>query len=141
MVFQELENTLTDLIGSLKPAPMPPENLVEHELVAFDGTERDNSRWMALVSEKLKIAKTFEIHCWNDETEWIELALQYGTLKESDWQGGTMIAGEVTLEFTKMLLNLPKPADREIYNKMTPFFDVWLDDDFQSCHYGTENYI
>ena len=70
-----------------------------------------------------------------------ELALQYGTLKESDWHGGTMIAGEVTPEFARMILSLPKPTDREIYNKMTPFFDVWLDDDFQSCHYGTENYI
>ena len=69
------------------------------------------------------------------------MALQYGSLKASDWQGGTMIAGEVTPEFAEMLLSLPKPADREIYNKMTPFFDVWLDDDFQSCHYGTENYI
>ena len=141
MVFQELENTLTDLIGSLKPAPMPSEDLAKHELVAFDGTEQDNSRWLEIVSEKLKTAKTFEIHCWSDETEWIELALQYGSLKASDWHGGMMIAGEVTPEFAEMLLSLPKPADREIYNKMTPFFDVWLDEDFQSCHYGTENYI
>ena len=141
MIFRELENTLTDLIGSLKPAPMLPEDLVEHEMVAFDGTEKDNSRWLALVSEKLKTAKTFEIHCWNDETEWIELALQYGTLKESDWHGGTMIAGEVTPEFARMILSLPKPTDREIYNKMTPFFNVFLDDKFQSCHYGTELYL
>ena len=141
MVFQELGNTLTNLVSSLKPAPMPSENVPQLELVAFDGTERDNSRWLAIISEKLKTAKTFEIHCWNDETEWIELALQYGARKESDWQGGAMIAGKVTPAFARMLLNLPKPADREIYNKMTPFFDVWLDDDFQSCHYGTENYL
>ena len=29
----------------------------------------------------------------------------------------------------------------EIYNKMTPFFNVFLDDKFQSCHYGTELYL
>ena len=49
MIFRELENNLTDLIGSLKPAPMPPEDLMEHELVAFDGTEKDNSKWLAII--------------------------------------------------------------------------------------------
>ena len=40
-----------------------------------------------------------------------------------------------------MLLSQPKPTDTEIENKMTPFFNVFLDDKFQSCHYGTELYI
>ena len=48
---------------------------------------------------------------------------------------------KVTQEFADMLLNMPKPVDIEIYNKMTPFFNVFLDDRFQSCHYGTENYV
>ena len=46
----------------------------------------------------------------------------------------------MTPEFCELLLSLPKPADIEIYNKMTPFFQIFLDEDFQSCHYGTENY-
>lgn len=50
------------------------------------------------------------------------------------------VTGTVTDEFREMLLGLPKPLDTEIYNKMTPFFQIFLDDDFQSCHYGTENY-
>ena len=29
----------------------------------------------------------------------------------------------------------------ETDNKMTPFFNVFLDDKFQSCHYGTELYL
>ena len=41
-----------------------------------------------------------------------------------------------------MILDMPKPTDVEIYNKMTPFFNIFLDDyDFQSSHYGTEIYI
>ena len=40
-----------------------------------------------------------------------------------------------------MLLDLPKPTDTEIYNKMTPFFNVFLDDNFDSSHYGTEIYL
>ena len=40
-----------------------------------------------------------------------------------------------------MLLGLPKPTDTEIYNKMTPFFNVFLDSNFDSSHYGTEIYL
>ena len=78
---------------------------------------------------------------WNEETEWIHVALQYGELRQTNWVHGKVIAGSVTPEFTKMLLGLSKPTDTEIYNKMTPFFNVFLDDKFQSCHYGTEMYI
>ena len=53
-----------------------------------------------------------------------------------------IIEGEVTPEFVDMILGMPKPTDVEIYNKMTPFFNIFLDDtNFQSCHYGTEIYM
>ena len=57
------------------------------------------------------------------------------------WRHGKLISGDVTPEFVQMLLSQPKPADAEIHNKMTPFFNVFLDDKFQSCHYGTELYL
>ena len=136
-----LEDTLKDLIGGMAVNPAAPAETVERHAVYLDRSEITDSRWKALVAERLKTAKTFEIHCWNEETEWIELALQYGCLKDDDWQHGKIITGEVTPEFVQMLLDLPKPADTEIYNKMTPFFNVFLDDKFQSCHYGTELYI
>lgn len=141
MAFEDLKKALTEQIMNLKPAPAAPDNSVELESVYFDGTEPDNSKWLELIRARVKTAKTFEIHCWNEETEWIELALQYGALKEGDWQHGKIVTGTVTPEFVDMLLNMPKPADREIYNKMTPFFNVFLDDTFQSCHYGTEIYL
>ena len=106
--------------------------------IYFDRTEKDNSKWIALLKEALKTAKTFEIHCWNGEDEWIAVALRYGKIKESDWTYGKMITGEVTPEFADMLLTMPKPQDTEIENKMTPFFNVFLDSGFQSSHYGTE---
>ena len=40
---------------------------------------------------------------------------------------------------TELVADL-KPTDTEIYNKMTPFFNVFLDDRFQSSHYGIENH-
>ena len=140
MIFEDLKKALSGAIMDLKPAPIPDET-IEFEEVTLDRSEVDNSKWVSYITAALKVAKTFEIHCWNEETEWIELALQYGSLKEDDWKYGKIIAGDVTPEFVQMLLGQPKPTDIEIYNKMTPFFNVFLDDKFQSCHYGTELYI
>ncbi|WP_418632343.1 CPCC family cysteine-rich protein [Ruthenibacterium lactatiformans] len=147
MLHNEIEKTLveagsvvTDLLASLKPAPYKPDEETPKEMITFDRTETDNSKWKTLLAEYLKTAKAFEIHCWNEEAEWIEVAMQYGTLKESDWQYGKIITGPVTKEFAKMLLNIPKPTDTELENKMTPFFNVFLDESFSSSHYGTEIY-
>ena len=140
MVFDDLKHVLSDAIMDLNPASIPTE-LPQFEMVTLDSLEKDNSKWLAYITAALDGAKTFEIHCWNEETEWIELALQYGSLKDDDWRHGQIITGNVTPEFAQMLLRQPKPTDTEIYNKMTPFFNVFLDDKFQSCHYGTELYL
>lgn len=139
-MFEDLKKALSDTIMDLKPAPIPDET-IELEMVTMDRTETDNSKWLSYITAALDSAKIFEIHCWNDETEWIKLALQYGSLKDDDWRHGKIITGDVTPEFVQMLLDQPKPTDTEIYNKMTPFFNVFLDDKFQSCHYGTELFI
>ena len=138
--MDDLKQALTDQILDLKPAPEPPADAVPFQDLYLDGTEKDDSRWRALLEEYLAKAETFEIHCWNEETEWIELALGYGTLKEADWRYGRIITGAVTPAFRELLLSLPKPVDTELCNKMTPYFQIFLDGDFQSCHYGTENY-
>ena len=65
---KNLENALAGLIGELKPAPFPPANATEHWSVELDGTEETNSRWRTYMSAALKTAKTFEIHCWTEET-------------------------------------------------------------------------
>ena len=139
MMFEEIEKALTEAMMDLKAAPIPDESIA-YECVTLDRDETDNSKWLSYITAALDGAKTFEIHCWNEETEWMELALRYGSLKEDDWRHGKIITGDVTPAFTQMLLSQPKPADMEIYNQMTPFFHIFLDDKFQSCHYGTELY-
>ena len=139
--MKEIINKLTALVDELKPALAEPVESKLTESVCFDYSVKDNTHFLALLTDALRNAKTFEIHCWNEETEWIELALQYGSLKDDDWRYGKIITGDVTPEFVQMLLGLPKPTDVEIENKMTPFFNVFLDDKFQSCHYGTELYL
>ena len=140
MGFEDLENVLSKLVFDLPVAAETPADAMPFELTTFDYAERDHDKWLKLISGYLKQAKSFEIHCWNEETEWIELALEYGRVREDDWKYGKIIIGDVTPEFVAMILNLSKPTDTEVYNKMTPFFNVFLDDTFQSCHYGTENY-
>lgn len=102
--------------------------------VACDNYEQ----WKAVLREELASATTFEIHCWNEEAEWIELALQYGSKKELAWDHGTVISGVVNSDFRKLILELAKPKDVDIYNKMTPFFSIFLNNGFSSEHYGTE---
>ena len=138
--MKELINKISALVDDLKPTSAQPVESKLTESVYFDYSEKDNTRFLSLITDALKNAKNFEIHCWNEETEWIELALKYGNLKEDDWKYGKIITGEVTAEFIEMILAQPKPTDIEAANKMTPFFNVFLDDTFQSSHWGTEIY-
>ncbi len=138
--INELEKLLTSLVNDLKPAPAEPVESKLTESIYFNYSEKDNTRFLTLLTDALKNAKTFEIHCWNEEVDEIALALKYGKLKESDWTYGKVITGEVTPEFVEMLLSQPKPTDIEAANKMTPFFNVFLDDTFQSSQWGTEIY-
>ena len=84
-------------------------------------------QWRAIMAQELNQASRFEIHCWAEETGEIAAALAYGTRKETSWPYGTVITGEVTAAFSAFLLSLPKPADTEVYDKVTPFFSVFLD--------------
>jgi len=142
VVMKNLEKVLSEKISDLKANEIVRCETEMYEEIYIDRTEKDNSKWLALMTKALRGAKSFEIHCWNEENEWIDLALKYGNLKESDWKYGKIIAGNVTKEFSDMILSMPKPQDIEIYNKMTPFFSIFLDEfNFQSCHYGTEIYV
>ena len=135
--MKSLESALTDLISDLKPVPADVVPM-ECETLTLDGTETTNAVWRQWMEAALAEAKTFEIHCWKEETQWIRFALNYGTVKPSDWKYGTIVEGPVTPDFTRMLLTEPKPTDREIYNKMTPVFSIFLDNGYESAHYGTE---
>lgn len=108
--------------------------------IEFDYTQPTNQQWKSIIKQHLQAAASFEIHCWEEQTKWIDAALQYGEFKETEWSYGKVITGKVAPEFIEMLLNIPKPVDTEIYNKMTPFFSIFLDSGFSSEHYGTELY-
>ena len=123
--------------------------------VSFDAepAPEDRGKLQFAITAEDKIAKIFDtlqmdlkssltLHVnfgmLEEETECIDLALRYGKQKDTDWRYGKIIAGDVTPEFCVFLLGLPKPTDTELYNKMTPFFTIALDNGFCSEHYGTE---
>ena len=108
------------------------------ESIELDLSSSTNEEWKEIMRLQLASSNRFEIHCWNLEQEEISLALPFGTLEESEWQYGKIISGSVSDQFTSFLLNLPKPEDTDLYNKMTPFFSIFLDNGFSSEHYGTE---
>lgn len=140
MKMEDLEKALTEQIMDLKindEAPCEDNMLPTY----FEGTEDDYLQWLEMLKTALASARNFEIHCWNGEDEWINLALKYGTLKEDEWKYGKIITGEVTSEFKKMLLEMPKPQNVDIFKRITPFLNVFLDNGFQSSHYGLELYI
>ncbi len=139
-LFSSLSDALHDLIPSLKPAPELPCE-IRHDVICFDRTEPDSSRWKALLAAQLPLSDHFEIHCWQEETEEIALALQYGCVKPFDWQYGTVIEGRITPEFCDMLLNTPPFSEDDVVFKLTPFFSLFLSSGFSSAHYGTENYV
>lgn len=136
-VMNQLMTALGEQLMELTPAETT-EDPGEWETVSFDFTEKNNSAWLAIISEHIRSAKSFEIQCWEDEVEEMILALQYGEIKPSNWKKGTIVEGIVTPDFIKMVLEMPKPKDTEIYNKMTPFFSIAFDNGFSSEHYGTE---
>ena len=72
--------------------------------IEFDDLQPENTEWAEIMGSKLKDAKRFEIHCWEDETEEIAMALRCGELKETDWRGGKVTAGAITPELIGLLL-------------------------------------
>ena len=69
--MKELIHKLTALVDELKPASAELAESKLTESIYFDYTDKDNTRFLALITDALKNAKTFEIHCWDEETEWI----------------------------------------------------------------------
>ena len=53
--------------------------------IEFDYTQPTNQQWKDIIKQHLQTTISFEIHCWEEETKWIDATLQYGELKETEW--------------------------------------------------------
>jgi len=98
----------------------------------------DYNVWKEVMREELLSASSFDIHCWNEEIESIQLALKYGVKKPFDWNFGQVITGLVTPKFIEFIIGIQKLKDTELSKIMTPFFSIFLNTGFSSEHYGSE---
>ena len=97
--------------------------------------------WKKLIEHFIKVGDAFEIRCWKEETDEIKQASLYGNPAEDNNE--VSIKGVVTAELLAELLS-DEPSDKSIYNKMTKYFTINVENDkcfFCSAHYGTEMYI
>ena len=84
---------------------------------------------------------SFEIRCWREETSEIKQASLHGVSAADSYE--VSIKGVVTDGLLKEWLT-EEPADKTIYNKMTKYFTIHVENDLcnlWSEHYGTEMVI
>ena len=102
----------------------------------------DNNKWWKdLFIHYASKGESFEIRCWDEETESIDLIKKFGTVQKSQTTKEIIITGYITNELIDLIVKEEMPKDQSIYNKMTQFFTINIDKAFSSCHYGTEIYI
>ena len=97
--------------------------------------------WKRIMKHFVKIGNAFEIRCWKEEIAEIEIASLYGVAVDDKYE--VSIKGSVTKELLNELL-AEEPADKSIYNKMTKYFTIHVENDLcdiWSEHYGTEMVI
>ena len=102
----------------------------------------DNNKWWKdLFIHYASKGESFEIRCWDEETESIDLIKKFGTVQKSQTTKEIIVTGYITNELIDLIVKEDMPKDQSIYNKMTQFFTINIDKAFSSCHYGTEIYI
>ena len=97
--------------------------------------------WRKIVEHFVNVGDAFEIRCWKEETDEITHASLYGNPTEDNYE--VSVKGVVTAELLAELLS-EEPSDKSIYNKMTKYFTINVENDkcfFCSAHYGTEMYL
>ena len=105
-------------------------------MIGIQWIERVDRNWLKkFISHFAKPGRAFEVHCWNEETEAVALAKQIAKPKETDWKHGVFFEGVVTEENIHVLTTI---SDGE---EATPFFDILIDGDLCSEHWGNEIYI
>ncbi len=101
----------------------------------------NNKWWKELFLHYASKGESFEIRCWDEETESIDLLRKFGRVEKSQTTKEIIITGYITNQFIDLIIKEEMPKDQSIYNKMTQFFTINIDKSFESAHYGTEIYI
>ena len=82
--------------------------------------------WKKLVEHFIKVGDAFEIRCWKEELDEIRQASLYGNPTEV--RNEVSVKGVVSVELLTELLS-DEPSDKSIYNKMTKYFTINVEND------------
>ena len=97
--------------------------------------------WKKIMEHFVRVGDAFEIRCWREEVAEIREASLYGTAVGDKYE--VSIKGTITKELLEKLL-IEDPIDKNIYNKMTKYFTIHVENDLcdiWSEHYGTQMVI
>ena len=97
--------------------------------------------WKNLVKHFVQVGDSLEIRCWKEEVDEIKKASLYGNPINENYE--VSIKGTASNKFIDELL-AENPTDKDIYNKMTKYFTINVENEhhkFCSAHYGTEIYL
>lgn len=78
----------------------------------------------------------FEIHCWKNENDEIQMASQFGEIACFDIPSIKIIHGTVNERFIAFILNEDILCEKKFYNKIVPFYTVHIGDHVSFEDYG-----
>ena len=107
-------------------------------LISADSNVMDNHWWKKLFRMHAAVGEYFEIHCWNDEKDALQVAETFGKAACYTIPDLKIVHGHLTERLITYMEHCMKPIECECYNKMVPFFTIRIGDHFSSEKYGTE---
>ena len=78
----------------------------------------NNKLWKNLFIHYASKGESFEIRCWDEEIESIELISKFGTAQKSKTTKEIIITGDITNEFIDLIVKEKMSVDQNIYNKV-----------------------
>ena len=106
-------------------------------LISVEKPSADYQLWKDIFKIFADPGEYFEIHCWKNENDEIQMASQFGEIACFDIPSITIIYGTVNERFIAFILNEEMPYEKKFYNKIVPFYTVHIGDHFSFEDYGT----
>lgn len=105
-------------------------------LISVEKTSVNYQCWKDIFKIFANPGEYFEIHCWKNENDEIQMASQFGEIACFDIPSIKIIHGTVNERFIAFILNEDILCEKKFYNKIVPFYTVHIGDHFSFKDYG-----
>lgn len=106
-------------------------------LISVEKPSVDYQLWKDIFKIFADPGEYFEIHCWKNENDEIQMASQFGEIACFDIPSIKIIHGTVNERFISFILNEEMSCETKFYNKIVPFYTVHIGNHFSIEDYGT----